>query len=99
MRWLSRAFALSLRAGDDVTVCEFEDCFGLRPAPQLAQVQVLVAAILKEAVRDSGGGKYITRRHERSGARFLRSELFVEFCDYFGIRPSVRREKLELVKV
>lgn len=75
--------------------CEFGDRFGSRPPARIEDVRLLLAAMLRDAVRDSVGGDNIPVEHEVSGAEFVRSELYVGYCDFFGIRPSARQEMVE----
>jgi hypothetical protein len=54
----------------------------------------LMLLIIFQAVRDAEGRDDVTPEQQADAIRFLRSEDFEFFCDYLGIRPSLKRRIL-----
>ena len=80
--------------------CPWQERLGRRTKPQLGYVRVLLAAVLKQAVKDAAGGKNVPDYHQITGMEFVNSEVYVGFCDFFRIRPTARQEVVDrLMKV
>lgn len=58
--------------------------------------RILIAAIVRQAVVDARSSpRAVGSGHWRSACVFVRSEAFVDFCEWLGVRPSGIREVLD----
>lgn len=56
--------------------------------------KLLLLAILYRAIADANGAKNVHVWDVNSAWEFVESDLFVELCDFVGVRPSLRNDLL-----